>query len=94
MRDQRSVLRIAATFWDDHADRFPLDPGQVLATPLGRQGTCVLIAADDPGLAPLLADARYYADPNAMDECPPRLRASAQRVVQAIEGRQDTKPGS
>ena len=32
-RRKGDTIRVAAAFWDDHADRSPLDPGQVLATP-------------------------------------------------------------
>lgn len=85
-RRKGDTIRVAAAFWDDHADRSPLDPGQVLATPLARRGRCVVIASDDPGLVPLLADARFYADPESMDEVPRFLRTSAARVVAAIEG--------
>lgn len=82
------LIAVSRTFWLDHVDREPLDPGQVLCTPAGQRGACVLLSVDDPGLAPLLSDARYYADLQSMDECPRPLRRAAQAVVAAIESAQ------
>lgn len=78
------VLAVPVTFWNDHADRMPLDPGQQLAEPVGHRGRCVLIRSDDPGLDPLLSDARYYANGDNMDECPRHVRDSARRTVAAL----------
>lgn len=78
------VVAVPGLFWADHADRAPLDPGEQLAVPVGRRGRSVLIRLDDPGLAVLMSDARYYADPDSMDALPEGLRASARRTVAAI----------
>lgn len=77
-------VAVPRTFWEDHADRQPLNPGETLAIPRGLRGRCVLFDTADPGLAPLLSDARYYADPQSMDECPRNIRDSAQRTVAVL----------
>lgn len=78
------VLAVPKTFWLDHCDRSPLDPGEELAKPIGERGRCVLLNANDPGIKPLLSDARYYADAGNMDECPRHVRESARRTVAAL----------
>lgn len=78
------LVAVPRTFWEDHADRQPLNPGEVLAVPRGVRGRCVLLDSADPGLAPLLSDARFYADPESMDECPRNIRESAQRTVTVL----------
>lgn len=79
------LVAVSGVFWADHEDRAPLNAGEQLARPVGRRGHCVLIRRNDPGLDVLLADARYYADPENMDACPANVRASAQRTVATIE---------
>lgn len=81
----RGLVAVPGLFWADHEDRAPLNPGEQLAEPVGRRGRSVLIRQDDPGLEVLLSDARYYADPESMDDCPPSVRASAQRTVATLE---------
>lgn len=78
------VLAVPETFWNDHADRSPTNPGEQLAVPVGYKGRCVLIRADDPGIKVLLSDAIYYADADSMDECPRHVRDSARRTVAAL----------
>lgn len=84
-RAAMEVVAVPRIFWEDHVDRSPLNPGEELAVEQGRRGRCVLLRADDPGLQVLLADARYYADQDSMDECPEYIRASAQRTVRVLE---------
>lgn len=80
-----STVAVPLAFWLDHADRAPLDPGQRLAQPVGARGAQVLFSREDPGLQVLFEDARYYADPQSMDECPRTVHESARRTLQALQ---------
>lgn len=79
-----TVIAVPGLFWRDHADRAPVCEGEVLATPVGHRGSCVLLREDDPGIPVLLSDAEFYADPGSMDECPRSIRDSAKRTVTAL----------
>lgn len=78
------VLAVPAGFWHDHADRSPYDEGQAGPEPVRATRTRIYFLATDPGLPLLLADAKFYADPASMDECPRSLRESARRTVAAL----------
>lgn len=83
--DGAATIAVPGVFWADHADRRPGEAqGEVIATPVGWRGACVLLRADDPGLQALRADAQYYCDPDGMDECPTEIRASARRTLAAL----------
>lgn len=79
-----AVVAVPANFWLDHSDRAPYNEGERGPDPIGRRGRAVLFRADDPGLALLLADAEFYADPAGMDECPRYVRESARRTVAVL----------
>lgn len=77
-------IRVPARFYDDHDER-GCEP---FCSPTKRTARYVYIAADDPGLAELLDDARHYADTDGgpcgyADER--ALQRSAAATVRAIE---------
>lgn len=78
------LVRVSRTFWDDHADRCPLAPGETLAKPLHLSQRYATFDSADRGLRHLYADAVYYADAGNMDECPRSIRDAAQRTAYAL----------
>lgn len=78
-------INLPRRFYWDHLERD-------LPTPemLQSNAAHIVVDAADPAMAEYLADAEYYAS-NAMDQCPPGIRASAVATVAAI--RKATKTG-
>lgn len=93
LRADKPIITVPALFWLDHADRAPYDAGQVGPVPIHVTRTRVSFHADDPGLELLMADARFYADPDSMDACPRSIRESARRTVSALERFQEKENG-
>lgn len=77
------TIRIPHKFFDDHAARELPTPDVVRSTQRH-----YWIRADDPALAELLDDARYYAGPHGPSDFDGAygLRRSARATVKAIEG--------
>lgn len=84
MNDKQRTIWIPAGFWNDHWSRCPYDDPKDMPTEVVQAGQKVLIRATEVGLRGLMADARYYADADNMDECPRYLRESAKRTVAAL----------
>ncbi len=79
---------VPAKFWDDHADRCPVDEGsEGIATVIRSAGSRVLIEGTAGQLDALRSDAAYYCDPAAFDEVdlPPGLRRSAAATIRALD---------
>jgi hypothetical protein len=87
MNTDRHAVCIPAMFWNDHAARAPYDDGDTGPACEWRGGSRVTVVGTVAELGRLLADAKFYADRESMDECPRRLRESARRTVAALEAR-------
>ena len=75
-------LWVPATFWNDHAERNPCDPGQTIATEVREAGRRVCIEADISQIEVLRNDAAFYAEGN-VDGCR-GLILSARATLAAI----------
>jgi hypothetical protein len=73
------LYSIPKRFYDDHVERdLPAPP--VLYT----TARLYVIAGDDPTLAELLDDARFYADADGPDEQPRGLKTAARALLHAV----------
>lgn len=84
-RTVTTTVVVPATFWDDHAARWPIDDGESMAIEVSRAGVRVTIKGSAAEIEVLRRDAEYYAGDN-MDECPRHLRESARRTLAALSG--------
>lgn len=79
-------VTVPCLFWESHEERAPYDNPADFPRMVKRSihGKVVVVSCTPAGLAGLLADARYYANSENMDECPRWLRESARRAVASI----------
>lgn len=76
---------IPDTFWYDHKDRAPCDPGVSTATAVKCIGRSFLVEGTPASIACLRADAAYYANRDNMDECPRYLVNAARKTLEALD---------
>lgn len=75
-----TLRRIPKRFFDDHAERDLDTPAIVRET-----NAHYFISIDDPFVAELRDDARFYAAEHGPDLLPPGLKASARATLTALE---------
>jgi hypothetical protein len=77
------TLQIPATYWDDFAERCPVDSPEQMPVEVGRAGCRVTVQADETQAAYLLSDARFYAEGNT-DDTPRAVISGAKRVAELL----------
>ena len=76
MAQAKWQIRLSPTYWDDYADRCPVDNDATdMCHELLRSRTGVLVECDERQLGYLKSDAAFYAEGN-VDDAPQIVRAA------------------